>query len=355
MAVPPGMLGLVESAGLVATAYGRDTRSLHDEDLALFAHPNPIGVLPQIMEYAASIWSEKTAALTPLASGADLLLAGAAEQDLVADVAEHHGIPAAGLHFFPPGALPVTWLDRRITEQAREAQRRALGLPPSAPDHNMLEIQAYDQLCVPGLAAQWGDTAQRRPFVGALTLEMPADADDEVLAWIDHGTPPIYLGFGSWPVPSFADTAAMFGAVCAELGERALICAGPNVLAGVSPGEHVKVVAAVNHSAVLPACRAAVHHGGAGTTAAGLRAGVPTLILWLRLDQPLWAAAVIRLGVGAARRFVDATHETLVADLRSILEPGALARARRAAATMTSPARSAAVTADLLEAAARSR
>ena len=58
----------------------------------------------------------------------------------------------------------------------------------------------------------------------------------------------------------------------------------------------------MNYAASFPACRAVVHHGGAGTTAVGLRAGVPTLILWTR-DQPIWGAAVERLKVGTARRF----------------------------------------------------
>ena len=76
----------------------------------------------------------------------------------------------------------------------------------------------------------------------------------------------------------------------------------------------------MNHAAVFPACRAVVHHGGAGTTAAGLRAGVPTLILWMWTDQAIWGARVKRLKVGTARRFWSATQESLVADLRT--DPG---------------------------------
>jgi UDP:flavonoid glycosyltransferase YjiC (YdhE family) len=63
-----------------------------------------------------------------------------------------------------------------------------------------LEIQAYDELCFPGLAAEWPEQRGRRPFVGALTLELPTDADDEVLSWIAAGTRPIYFGFGSMPL-----------------------------------------------------------------------------------------------------------------------------------------------------------
>jgi UDP:flavonoid glycosyltransferase YjiC (YdhE family) len=64
----------------------------------------------------------------------------------------------------------------------------------------------------------------------------------------------------------------MIGAACAELGERALVCGGGSDFSGVPRFDHVKVVGAVNYAVVFPACRAIVHHGGAGTTAAGLRA-----------------------------------------------------------------------------------
>ena len=71
----------------------------------------------------------------------------------------------------------------------------------------------------------------------------------------------------------------------------------------------------VNHAAIFPACRAVVHKGGAGTTAAGIRAGIPTLILWMGADQPIWAAQIKRLKVGSARRLSSTTRESLVADL----------------------------------------
>lgn len=55
--------------------------------------------------------------------------------------------------------------------------------------------------------------------------------------------------------------------------------------------DHVKVVGVVNYTKIFPACRAVVHHGGSGTTAAGLRAGIPSLILWTAGDQPMWGRA----------------------------------------------------------------
>jgi UDP:flavonoid glycosyltransferase YjiC (YdhE family) len=104
----------------------------------------------------------------------------------------------------------------------------------------------------------------------------------------------------------------------------------------------------VNYATIFPACRAVVHHGGAGTTAAGLRAGKPTLILWDVADQPIWAAQVKRLKVGTARRFSTANRQTLVADLRTILEPRCERQAREIASRMTKPDAAVGMAADLL-------
>jgi UDP:flavonoid glycosyltransferase YjiC (YdhE family) len=145
----------------------------------------------------------------------------------------------------------------------------------------------------------------------------------------------------------------MISAACTQLGERALICGGPNHLTQIPDFDHMKVVDAVNHAAIFPACRAVVQHGGAGTTAAALRAGVPTLILWLWLDQPIWAAGVTRLKVGSARQFSATTEQSLLADLRSLLTPQCTTRAGEVAAQMTKPAESVTSAADLLEDAAR--
>ncbi len=318
-----------------------------------------------------------------LADGADLIFTGINFEDAAANVAEDYDIPLATLHYFPlrpngqtlrflpaPLArLAVTafwWVSWRGTKKAEDAQRRELGLPKatgSAPrritERGSLEIQAYDEACFPGLAAEWAKWNERkppqRPFVGTLTLELQTDADEEVASWIAAGTPPIYFGFGSIPVESPADTIAMISAACSELGERALIGAAGSDFSSVPHPDHVKVVGAVNYATVFPACRALVHHGGSSTTPIAMRAGVPQLILFWDLVHAVYGAAVKRLKVGTARRFSTATEKTLVADLRTILAPEYVARAREIATRMTEPAKSAAAAADLLEDFARSR
>ena len=390
MAVPPNFLRLAEEAGFTPVAYGPNLQEYLDEELLrdfrksvfrnIWTIWEPIRLWRQAWEPHLRSWPEMSRTLTSLADGADLLFTGLIYQELAANVAEHFDIPLATLHYFPARpnghVVPILpsplirsammvydWVCWRITKTAEDAQRRELGLPKATSpsprriaERGSLEIQAYDEACFPGLAAEWAKWGDRRPFVGALTMGLATSADDEVASWIAEGTPPICFAFGSMPVAeSPADTVEMISTACAQLGERALVCAGGTDLSGVPHFDHVKVVGTVNYATTFPACRAVVHHGGSGTTALGLRAGIPTLILWTAGDQPYFGAQVKRLKVGTSRRFSSTTRESLVTDLRQILAPEYAARARELATRMTEPAESVARAADVVEDFARLR
>lgn len=380
IAVPPDLVAFAEAAGVPAVDYGPDiqawlesTRNFWRYFFRNFWRVREVRrLLRESREPGTRCWAEMSTMLASLADGADLLLTGMSYQELALNVAEYRDVPLATLLWFPirvNGHLlpilpaPLTRaamtvyevLVSRGVKTVDHEQRRTLGLPRAtrrAPQRiaqrGSLEIQAYDEVCFPGLAAEWAKWEGQRPFVGTLTMESPTEADEEVASWIAAGTPPIFFGFGSIPVESAADTIAMIGAACARLGERALVCAAATDFSDVPRFDHVKVVDSLNYAAAFPLCRAVVHHGGAGTTAAGLRAGVPTLILWMADVQVVWGAAIKRLKVGTARRFSTTTEKSLVADLRRVLGPGYVARAREVAEMMSQPAQSVAAAADRL-------
>lgn len=387
MAVPPDLVEFAESAGFAVVPYGPKVEDFLDEEFlrnmwgdffrSLWTIRGPLKVVRKVWEPIIRYWGEVSTTLLSLADGAHLLSTGINFEQPAANVAEYYDIPLATLHHFPirangqlvPSApAPVVrstmtateWLFWRATRKVEDAQRSGLGLPAAKSrssrriaERGSLEIQAYDEVCFPGLAAEWAKWHDRRPFVGALTMELTTDADEDVTSWIAAGTPPICFGSGSIPVESPADTVKMISMACAELGERALICFGGSDFSDVPHFDHVKVVGVVNYAAIFPVCRAVVHHGGSGTTAASMRAGIPTLILWSSADQPYWGNQVKRLNVGTARRFSATTQESLVADLRQVLAPETATRARELAARMSKPAGSIANAADLLEAVAR--
>ena len=78
-----------------------------------------------------------------------------------------------------------------------------------------------------------GGQRRPRPFVGALTLQLPTDTDEDLLSWISDGSPPVYFGFGSTPMASPNDTVAVISAACARIDVRALICLGANYVDGL--------------------------------------------------------------------------------------------------------------------------
>jgi len=381
LVVPPELVGFVESVELPAVAYGLELdrisgayRDFWRDFFRGFWRVRKLGrQWREISEPLIECRDQVVTTLRLVAEGADLLVTGMNYEDAAANVAESVDVPFATLHYFPMRAngellsfLPAPmgrtamnffwWLSWRGPKKTEDAERRRLGLPKATSpwtkriaERGSLEVQAYDEFCFPGLAAEWSTWGDQRPFVGTLTMGLTSDTDEEVAAWIASGTPPIYFGFGSLPVESPSDTMAMIGAACAQLGERALVCAAATDFGNISHLDHVKVVETMNFAAIFPACRAVVHHGGAGTTAASLRAGVPTLILWTGVDQKVWGDRMKRLGVGAARRFSVTTERSLVADLRTVMAPQCLARARELARRMTTSAQSVARAADVLE------
>ena len=387
LAVPPDSVGFAEATGLPAVSYGLQSQAWLDvyrnfwtSFFSSFWRIREMrSMWREMWELSDQCWVQMNTTLMSLAQGADLIFAGQSYQEPAANIAEYYDIPFATLHHVPmrPNGQAVSilpaplarsamsasdWLAWRLNKKPEDAQRRELGLPKATgpsprriAERKSLEIQAYDAVCFPGLAAEWAKWDGQRPFVGALTMELTTNADDEVASWIAAGTPPICFGFGSMPVESPAETVAMIGSACTQLGERALICAGWSDFSDVAHGDHVKLVGAVNYAAVFPACRAVVHHGGSGTTAASLRAGVPTLVLSMDVNQTVWGAQLKRLKVGTTRRFSATTRESLVADLRRILAPDYVARAREIAAQMTKPAESVVKAADLVENFASSR
>lgn len=251
MAVPPNLIEFVESAGLTGVAYGPDSDEQINTVAAFVRNltraQNPLNLARAVKELFVEGWAEMGTTLTTLADGADLVMTGQTYHGVAANVAEYYDIPAAALHHFPmqvngqiaipsiptPATLvratmKVSWrLYAYVSKDADRAQRRELGLPPApAPAVRRLaergapEIQAYDPVFFPGLAAEWSD---RRPFVGPLTMELHSEPNEELESWIAAGTPPIYFGFGSTPVQTPVQTLAMISDVCAQLGERALI------------------------------------------------------------------------------------------------------------------------------------
>jgi vancomycin aglycone glucosyltransferase len=155
-------------------------------------------------------------------------------------------------------------------------------------------------------------------------------------AFLEHGDPPVYLGFGSMTDPDPAATTRHLLDALSSLGCRAILDRG---WAGLGEGplpDGVMAIEPVSHAALFPRCAAVVHHGGAGTTHTAARAGVPQLLVPHVLDQFYFAKRVHTLGVGPEA--IPRTRlgvERLLETLRAMLDNELLAeRARELASEL---------------------
>jgi UDP:flavonoid glycosyltransferase YjiC (YdhE family) len=123
-------------------------------------------------------------------------------------------------------------------------------------------------------------------------------APEDLLNFLAEGEKPVYIGFGSMRVKKPEATTRLVLEAVRRSGKRTVLLSG---WAGMSMSDLPKNVFLLNyapHRWLFPQTAAVIHHGGAGTTAAGLAAGVPTIVVPILADQPFWARRVYELGVG---------------------------------------------------------
>lgn len=168
----------------------------------------------------------------------------------------------------------------------------------------------------------------------------------ELLEFLADGPPPVFIGFGS----SEAMDAEFMLDTIRRAGVRAVLqgaegITGPNALG----------VGAVPHEWLFPQMAAVVHHAGAGTTAAGLRAGVPTVSVPIYTDQPFWAARITSLGAGPQSvPYKHLTTERLATAIKqATTTPAYAAKARQVAAALATEDGTAPVVSALRDAARR--
>jgi sterol 3beta-glucosyltransferase len=144
------------------------------------------------------------------------------------------------------------------------------------------------------------------------------EASDELRAFLEAGPAPVYVGFGIQIDHHPRATTATILEALRRAGQRGVLQRPRESLTGAALGDDVLAIGGVGHDWLFPRCAAVVHHGAAGTTATGLRAGVPAVIVPHNSDQFSWGRRVAELGVSPppiARRklSVDRLEQAIVA------------------------------------------
>jgi vancomycin aglycone glucosyltransferase len=143
------------------------------------------------------------------------------------------------------------------------------------------------------------DAPERALSTDAWVLEESGTLDARVEAFLQQEPAPVYIGFGSMIAPRVAELVAQAVAAVRAVGRGAIIAGGwASLDRHIREADDVLTVDNVPHSLIFPRVAAAVHHGGAGTTTAAARAGVPQVLLPHILDQYYWAHRVEALGLG---------------------------------------------------------
>lgn len=221
----------------------------------------------------------------------------------------------------------------RIYGPAGQVVRRRLGLPPGTLRDYWRTAYATPALLAasPELvppAPEWG---RRLRQVGSWQLPAPPEWEQspELTDFLASGPPPVYVGFGSMMSRDPRATTLVVLEALRRAGARGLVSSGWTGLHAEDLPDEVRLVGEVPHAWLLPQVAAAVHHGGAGTTGAAARAGVPQLVVSHVGDQPYWGRRVAALGIGPdpiPRHRLD--EVSLSAALRRMLDdPGMADRA----------------------------
>lgn len=182
-----------------------------------------------------------------------------------------------------------------------EWRRDVLGLPP-AKSREMLrgkpvtKLYAYSEVVVPR-PSDWDESSV---VTGYWFLDAPGDWQPEpvLVRFLRDGPPPIYVGFGSMSMLGGANKGAIVLEALELAGQRGVLADGEEGRSPVMLSENMLRINAVPHDVLFPQMAAVVHHGGAGTTGASLRAGKPMVICPFAGDQTFWGYRVAALGVG---------------------------------------------------------
>ena len=264
--------------------------------------------------------------------GMELIIAGLGGMFIGVSLAEKLGIQFMQAHYVPfsptrayPNALfpkvpsflnnTLNRMSYRMAQQMMwqgfrsadtVARQQVLGLPRASfwgPFGSDRVMQSPILYCYsPAVLPPPEDWDERMHVTGYWFLD-PVDEwtpPVDLLEFLQAGAPPIFIGFGSMSPRNPEAMMQVILQALARTQQRAIILSGWGGLHSSDLPDSVYLLDSIPFSWLFPRVAAVVHHGGAGTTSAGLRAGVPSIIVPFFADQPFWGQRVADLGVGPA-------------------------------------------------------
>ncbi len=315
LASHPVMENLVQTHGVSFSPIGPDI-DLAEEFAAIRQRSRNTGVgLVRAMRFGLEMVELSHPEILDLCKDVDLVVipassaAGKNEADLL-------GIPYLSVTFMPwaiPWAEPGRPLMKRLAYGAIDSlvslittlplnrMRKRQGLPPvgkegfTSPLLNLVPVSAAVYPPNP----HWED---RHQIVGYWFAEEPSgwQPPAELLEFLSAGEPPVVISLGAMSLGAAdaLETATLFVDAIQRAGVRAIIQGWEAGMNQIDLPVDIHHCGSLPHSWLLPQCVGLVHHGGFGTTSAGIRAGIPALVIPHMADQFYWAQRIHELGVG---------------------------------------------------------
>jgi vancomycin aglycone glucosyltransferase len=314
--------------------------------------------LRRLRESMPDLIADQFETIGAAADGCDVIVGANAHQYAAPSIATRKGIGCVTAVYSPsalpspelapppspgqsamPGSIEEQWRNtaNAWNERALDRVNRNRNRLGMAPIDDVLEYVLTDHtwLAADGALAPVPATPGRKIFqtgTWVLADRTPLPADLE--AFLESGQPPILVGFGS--MPGAGDKSASLIGAARALGRRILVSKSWAGLDLVDNAPDCMAVGDVSYDMLLPQVAAIVHHGGAGTTAAAARAGVPQVITPMFGDQFYWAGRIVHLELGATTSHSNMTQESLAVALRQALDPASVVRARTLAGQIRS-------------------
>jgi sterol 3beta-glucosyltransferase len=215
------------------------------------------------------------------------------------------GVPRSALYNRITSNITYQLIWRITGPTANRFRREILNMPPLPVTGPLAEYRRVHQPSFyafsPTVLPKPADWREDAHIVGYMFLDEarewtpPAD----LVRFIQGGTKPVYIGFGSMTGTNSRQKVETILAALAHTGQRAILLGGWGSLgADLVLPETVYLADNVPHAWLFPQMAAVMHHGGAGTTAAGLRSGAPSIVVPHNFDQPFWGNRVHLLGAG---------------------------------------------------------
>ncbi|MFE5481350.1 glycosyltransferase [Streptomyces sp. NPDC056527] len=318
--VPGSTVGLAQRAAeLTAAQFGPVAAAAEGCDALVACGPLPV-----------------TAGARSVAEKAGIRYVHASHQPIILP-SPHQPPPARRGRPLPPGVsdnLELWEIDARNADEMFgeliDSHRATIGLPPV---DNVRDYAFSEQpwLATDPILSPWPPTDLDVVQTGAWFRPDERRLPAALSSFLDAGTPPVYVGFGSTPVSASKDVARVAVEAIRAQGRRAIVSHGYAGLDVIDDKDDCLAVGETNHQALFARVAAVVHHGSSGTTTTAARAGTPQVVVPQGADHPYWAGRVAELGIGVAHEGPTPTVESLSAALATALTPETGARAKAVA------------------------